>query len=467
MKLIFEPSVPVKVEKMKQRVRWMHPTIKNRGIDQTSLVLDDANSESPEFSFMVIGDTGTKSDRRHHPQRQVAQMMLAHGDNCRFVLHTGDVIYVVGSREYYPANFIDPYREFLVGGDRPQDIDYDQMLFKLPILPVLGNHDYYHVPLLYRLFAGVTLPLRKRLNYRDSEIGWYSSDQGDTFARAFLDYLAEVSPEKLAAYLDEHYVGKSDDRRCLRYQPSKFTRLPNRYYSFRYGGIDFFALDSNTFNVPSPLGSGKWVKDFDQDEFLQTCNLDFEQLDWLRTRLIASWQNSQVRGRVMFFHHPPYVTEVTKCYLRETLAVRHHLRWVLESVAKTLGDLTKGRSLVDLIFNGHAHCLEYLRTVDTGYADSHINYIISGGSGHALRYQWREGREIRENFPDFHSSSSRQVAESMLYVGRTDEGQDNLPYSCVRIDVQSGSPVKFKVIPLVTEQVDGKWCDRQLEAFVI
>ena len=37
---------------------------------------------------------------------------------------------------------------------------------------------------------------------------------------------------------------------CLNYQSGKFTRLPNRYYTFHYGGIDFFALDSNTFNQP-------------------------------------------------------------------------------------------------------------------------------------------------------------------------------------------------------------------------
>jgi hypothetical protein len=36
-----------------------------------------------------------------------------------------------------------------------------------------------------------------------------------------------------------------------------FTRLPNRYYTFRCGGIDFFALDTNTFNAPSPLPSTK------------------------------------------------------------------------------------------------------------------------------------------------------------------------------------------------------------------
>ncbi|MBA4448756.1 metallophosphoesterase, partial [Cylindrospermopsis raciborskii CS-506_D] len=101
---------------------------------------------------------------------------------------------------------------------------------------------------------------------------------------------------------------------------------------------------------------------------------DFEQLEWLRDRLIASWQDLNVRGRVLFFHHPPYVTEATKWQQGQTLAVRHRLREVLEQVRVALGnmgrEITGGRPLVDLVFNGHAHCLEFLKTTDTGYGDS-------------------------------------------------------------------------------------------------
>jgi predicted phosphodiesterase len=522
MRLISEPSVPVKIQKMKQRVRWMHPSIKEREIDQTCMILDDGREESPDFSFMVMGDTGTKSHYSHHPQRQVAEMMLNHSDDCRFVLHTGDVIYVVGSREYYPANFIEPYREFLVGGENPKNIAYDQMVFKLPILPVLGNHDYYDVPLLYRLITGLTLPLRRMLRYRDIEIGWHGSNQGDAYTRAFIDYLAALSPTDLEHHLDAHYTAKSDTGRCLHYQPGNFTRLPNRYYTFRYGGIDFFALDSNTFNTPEPLPENQAgdiyrlelqerCQKIDQEELqilaefdklnpenpteaeqladlsgkLDQINevkidiekqleshtiadVDFEQLDWLRSRLIESWHNSEVRGRVIFLHHPPYVTEATKWNQGQTLAVRHRLRGVFEQVAATLGNITQERPIVDVIFSGHAHCLEYLRTVNTGYADSHINYIVSGGSGRRPRRQREEGTELMETFTNEASNSTRKVADSLLYVGRSGYGyQRRKPYSCVRVDVKAGFPAKFMVTPLVTELVEGKWCDRSLEPIVI
>ncbi|BAY29164.1 metallophosphoesterase [Nostoc carneum NIES-2107] len=523
MRLISEPPIPVKIQKMQERVRWLHPQIVQRGIDQTSMVVDDNQNENPEFSFMVIGDSGTKSHFGYHPQRQVAELMLAHKDDCRFVLHTGDVIYVVGSHEYYPTNFIEPYREFLVGGENPEKIAYDRMVFNLPFLPVLGNHDYYDVPLMYRLLTGSTLRLRRMLRYKDFEIGWHGSNQGDAFSRAFLDYLAAVaSPEELTQHLDSHYTAKTDNGRCLRYQPGVFTRIPNRYYTYRYGGIDFFALDSNTFNEPSPLPPTqegelyrrelqKRRQQIDQEEVqilemsdrlnpdnpeeaeqlddlsakLDQINevkidiekqlsshsapkIDFEQLDWLRSRLIESWNNPEVRGRIIYLHHPPYVTEATKWHQAQTLAVRHRLRWVFEQVAQSLGSLVKERPLVDLILSGHAHCLEYLRTVDTGYADSHINYIISGGSGRRPRRQRSEGTELEETFTDSCGSSTRKVADSLLYVGRTGySSQKRLPYSCVRIDVHNGTPLKFTVKPLVAERVGDYWFNSQFDPFVI
>lgn len=523
MKLITEPSISEKIHKMKQRVRWHHPQIVSQGIDQTSMVIDDGKEDNPEFSFMVIGDTGTTSHYGYHPQRKVAELMLPHKDQCSFVLHTGDVIYRVGSHEYYGKNFIQPYREFLKGGDKPENIPYDRMVFNLPFLPVLGNHDYYDVPLMYRLFTGSTRPLRRFLRYKDIEIGWHGSNQGDAYARAFLDYIVAIaSPKELQSHLDQHYTAIIDEGRCLRYQPGHFTRLPNRYYTFRYGGIDFFALDSNTLNTPSPLPEtpeGEMNRrelqqrrqkiDQEEVEILATCDqlnpekpadaeqldylkakldqinevkidiekqlasnttdiIDFEQLNWLKSRLIESWNTSEVRGRIIFFHHPPYVTEATKWNQAQTLAVRHRLRWVFEQVAETLGSQMKERSIVDLIFNGHAHCLEHIRTGDTGYADSHINYIISGGSGHYPRRQRREGNELIETFTELPGHPQKKVAESLLFVGRNGKKpHKHLPYSCVKIDVQAGTPPKFIVTPLIADRIGEEWQTPQLQPFVI
>ncbi|MBF2015286.1 MAG: metallophosphoesterase [Rivularia sp. T60_A2020_040] len=531
MDLILEPTIPVKIEKMKQRVQWQHQSIVQRGIDQTSMVIDDGKEDSEEFSFMVIGDSGTTCQDGHHPQREIAKLMLQHRDECRFVLHTGDVIYTVGSREYYPSNFIEPYREFLRGGENPQNITYDNMVFDTPILTTLGNHDYYDVPLMYRVMMGPTLQLRRLLRYKDIEIGWHGSEQGDAYAKAFLDYLARFNQQqKLELHLDKHYTAKTNNGRCLRYQPGHFTRLPNRYYTFRYGGIDFFALDSNTINEPSPIPEtpqGDMRRkalierrdeidvqeqqilaeydqlDLDNPEDAQKSdaleailsqinevkvdiekqlashdpNVDFEQLEWLKQRLIESWNNSEVRARIVYFHHPPYVTEASKWYQAQTLAVRRRLRWVFDQVAQSIGnlngDMSKAsdgayRPIVDLILNGHAHCLEHLYTTDTGQADSHINCIISGGSGHYPRRQRKTGPELMETFDYIPGSPIRKVADSLLFIGHKGyESLERYAYSGIRIDVKAGNPVKFVVKPFVAERFGHQWNYPDIDPFVI
>ncbi|MEQ9670587.1 metallophosphoesterase family protein [Coleofasciculus sp. G2-EDA-02] len=524
MQFVSDPPIAEKIQQMKQRVSWQDPLIVERDIDQTRLVLDDDRPDHPEFSFLVVGDTGFGSHKQHDPQRKIVEMMLNHRDDCRFVLHTGDVVYQVGSSEYYPQNFIKPYREFLVDGDSHHKISYDQMVFNLPLLTIPGNHDYYDLPFVYGVMAQVTWPLRHLLKTKlDLNVGWHGSHKGKAYTKAFLDYLKPLKQwGQLENHLDQHYTAKTDTGRCLRYQPGEFTRLPNRYYTFRSGGIDFFALDSNTFNSPAPIPATPEGEAFrrlleqrrdeleaekmqlmetaatldadnpEEAEQLDDLNvkleqidelsldinkqlasdeettIDFEQLDWLRQRLTKSWQNQEVRGRVIYLHHPPYVTEATKWQQAQTWAVRRRLRQVLDAVTTEVGDLAQGRPLVDLVLTGHAHCLEYIETVDTGHADSHIPWIICGGSGHSLRRQRKEGSEIMESVGFINNNPSRMVARSRLYVGRHGHGSKKQRlYSFLRIDVLEGDPPKFRVQPFIAERCHRTWDNYAKEAFVI
>jgi hypothetical protein len=520
LKLVSDPAIAKKIRKMQQRVKWQDPLIVERRIDQTKLVLEDGHADNPEFSFLVIGDSGSGTHKGHNPQRQVAELMLPHHHECRFMLHTGDVIYLVGSKEYYQHNFIQPYREFLLGGEQPKKIAYDKMIFNLPILPVPGNHDYYDLPLLFGVVSATTLPIRRLLRSRlDLDVGLYGSGTGDAYARAFIDYLCAFQfSGDLARHLDQHYTIKTNTGRCLSYQPGQFTRLPNRYYTFRYGGIDFFALDSNTFNDPPPLPKTQKgdrdrillekrrahfelekqqimgdsailnpsnsqdaeqlddlqvkltqieeiIVDIDKQLFSNHTTLtDIEQLDWLKQRLIESWNTKEVRGRIIYFHHPPYVTEATKWQQGQTLAIRSRLREVFNGVAEQIGSLNAGRPLVDLVINGHAHCLEYLQTGDTGHADSHIPWIVCGGSGFSLRRQREEGPDLMEIMED----GEKLVARSHLFLGRSGKGSHkHRPYSCLRIDVTGDGQPKFIVRPLVAEWYQRQWCDRQIQPFEI
>ncbi|WP_016871554.1 hypothetical protein [Fischerella thermalis] len=61
MKFVSEPAIADKIRKMNQRVKWQDPLVVQRGIDQTRLMLDDGRDEESEFSFLVVGDSGTGS----------------------------------------------------------------------------------------------------------------------------------------------------------------------------------------------------------------------------------------------------------------------------------------------------------------------------------------------------------------------------------------------------------------------
>ncbi|MEL6927474.1 MAG: metallophosphoesterase [Cyanobacteria bacterium J06600_6] len=518
MKFVTDPDISAKIARMKRRVCWQESSISDSAIDQTKLVVDEADTDNPNFSFLVIGDSGCGSHLKYQPQRQIAEMMLQQEDS-RFTIHTGDVVYQVGSSEYYQQNFIEPYREFLVGGEKPQQLEYNRLTFKAPFFLTPGNHDYYDLPLIYGILAQATwLPRRLLRRHIDIDVGWHGSDCGDAYARAFLDYLLEKKgTERLKKHLELHYTAEHSGDRCLNYQPGKFTRLPNRYYTFRYGGVDFFALDSNTFNQPEVIPNteegettrakllqrqrqliqreqsiqaalelldgenpeeaeliddyyaklehiAESQRDIEKQLNQEVQAIDWEQLAWFKNSLVSSWQDENVRGRVVFFHHPPYVTEKTKWFQGQTLAVRDRLRQVFDDVVQELGSLPRDRSVVDLVLSGHAHCFEHLQTKDTGFADSYINWIVCGGSGHSLRRQRREGTVLYQDA----DLESEPIGQSRLYVGRSGKRQSHKrPYSFLRIDVQAGEKPQFRVNPYVAEWHQRQWHEYAIAPFVI
>jgi hypothetical protein len=496
--LASDAGIATKVRRMAERVRWGHPAIASRGIDPCRLAIE-GDPQSPEaFAFLVLGDSGTGLHRRDSPQRRVAEQLLAHGGDARFLLHSGDVVYQVGSSEQYPDNFIRPYREWIVGGETWRKLRYDQLVFRVPFLPVPGNHDYYDLPVPLGLLAGLTAAPRRLLrSWLDLDVGWHGSFVGRGWARAFLDVLADVPEAQLDAHLARTRTATVDGSACLLYRPGHFTRLPHRHYTFRWAGVDVFALDSNTFNQPPRAASGdgrlsrrrqrliaeraallrslgpitadedarddraamaeqldEQIRDIDKQLASGPQVVDEDQLEWFAQALISSWRNPAVRGRLLVLHHPPYVTEVSKWDQGQTLAVRTQLRRVLDRVAACLGNLPAGRPLLDLAFSGHAHCLELLRTGDTGHGDSGIPWAICGGSGYSLRRQRPEGPELREG----PSGADRVVARSRLFLGRSGRGANlRRAYSALRVDVAAGSPLRLTLTPLVAEKAEGQW----------
>ena len=499
---------------MAARVRWSHPELIRQGIDQTRLVIDRGNDNpgiNDAFHFLVLGDSGTGRHRFQSPPRRIAERLLPHKANAAFLLHTGDVVYLVGALDQYRANFLRPYREWLHHGKAWKSMRPEGLIFNQPFLPVPGNHDYYDLSLPIALLAGLTLPLRRYLQWFDDiDAGWRGSRQGEAYARVFLDVLNQIPPARLTAHLNLHYNAVWDGHRCLRYRPGVNTRLPNRYFRFRHAGVDVFAIDSNTLITPKKtttkrrnlrgdlrileerqtliyktLASSSLDEDhrdelFDELETLQEecfdlqrqinqikqgVMVDHEQLEWLKEGLIASHRDPSVRGRILTMHHPAYVTEKTKCNQADTHAIRRQLRDVFDAVVRALGEELGSDKPVDLVLSGHAHCLEVLRTHDTGHADSHLNWVICGGSGYGLRDQRREGAELIE---DQAEGDAKVVATSKMFVGRNwpaAEGRNG--YSGLRVDIAEGRPLSIRLTPMVSCRDSNGWLDADPEPITL
>ena len=501
MNLASDPPIERKIMRMADRVRWQHQAVRAKNIDQTRLVIEQPERDSAKdaaFHFLVLGDSGTGRHRRHSPPRHIAERLLPHKDKAAFLLHTGDVVYLVGAAAQYRNNFIRPYREWLTSGENWEDISPQKLLFNQPFLPVLGNHDYYDLAPIMSAVAGLTLPLRRHLQwFHDVDTGWLGSDQGGCFAHAFMDVLSDVHSNQLDEYLDRHYRAEWDGYRCLQYRPNIHSRIPNRYYRFRHAGVDVFALDSNT--LIAPVGSQddraqlrQQLKSLDEEqtrcltalsmkardehqrdglmddlETLQEERLDLqrrlqnhtavdgEQLNWLRDGLIASHRDSRARGRILTLHHPPYVTERTKWCQADTLAIRQRLRNVLDDVNSALGSQSRNQRAVDLVLSGHAHCLEVLRTHDTGHGDSFTNWVICGGSGYSLRDQRGQGPNLIESR---NNGEKRLIASSDLYVGRSwADCNGGKAYSALRVDIDEGSPLRIRLTPLISNREENGW----------
>ena len=138
-------------------------------------------------------------------------------------------------------------------------------------------------------------------------------------------------------------LGNHDDPAQRYYKP--FNMDGKRYYSFRKGDAEFFALDS-TYMAPA-------------------------QVDWLKDAL----SKSDAKWKIPFFHHPLYSSgqkhgsEVDLRQLVEPLFVEHG---------------------VDVVFSGHEHFYERMKP------QKGIYYFTEGGSAKLREGNIRVGSALTE-----------------------------------------------------------------------
>jgi hypothetical protein len=224
---------------------------------QHELLIEKASATESQWCFVALGDTGDSDRFGAHvsPQSAVATCLaqdcglLPSQTNAgapslpvpaQMVLHTGDINYLTGEERLYDINFIDPYRAF-----QTPESHFHDLVFRLPFLPVPGNHDYYdlHGWVSKFLTLGSWMGFSKVLThffYRmNLSVPLGGSDAGAAYMKAFVES-APDSPQPLP------------------YRPGEQTKLPNRYYQFRQNNVHCFALDSNTLDAPPPGTHDVW-----------------------------------------------------------------------------------------------------------------------------------------------------------------------------------------------------------------
>lgn len=172
-------------------------------------------------------------------------------------------------------------------------------------------------------------------------------------------------------------LGNHDHSDEIYYKP--FNMNGRRYYNFRSGNAEFFALDSSYMDPP--------------------------QLDWLRQQL----SGSSAAWKICFFHHPLYTH------------ARFHgedvdLRSQLEPIFQQYG--------VKVVLAGHQHVYERLKP------QKGITYFVLGNSGQVRHHDLAPSAETAKGFDTDQAFMLVEIAGSECHfqtVSRADhivdEGQ--------------------------------------------
>jgi predicted phosphodiesterase len=170
-------------------------------------------------------------------------------------------------------------------------------------------------------------------------------------------------------------LGNHDNPNQRFYAP--FNMSGKRYYSFKKGNVEFFALDSNYMNP--------------------------EQLDWVKketARSGADW-------KICFFHHPLYSDG-------KMHGPDKDLRAHLEPILRENG--------VNVVFSGHEHVYERLKP------QNGIYYFIVGSSAKLVAHDFRPSPEMVKGFDADRTFMLVEIAGDRLYfqtISRAGETVDS------------------------------------------
>ena len=199
----------------------------------------------------------------------------------------------------------------------------------------------------------------------------YGSQTAEDYRRKF----EEPYQALLSAGVEFHAaLGNHDNPNQRFYKP--FHMDGKRYYSFKKGDAEFFALDSNY--------------------------MDAAQLQWFQKEL----EGSNSKWKICYFHHPLY--SHTRDHGADT-----DLRKLIEPLMDKYG--------VELVLAGHEHSYQRMRP------QKGITYITLGNSGQLRPHNLKASADIEKGFESDNAFGLFEIAGDELYfqiVSRTGETVD-------------------------------------------
>jgi hypothetical protein len=200
----------------------------------------------------------------------------------------------------------------------------------------------------------------------------YGGESAADFKKKFEDPYAPLLGAGVKFYAS---LGNHDNPNQRFYKP--YNMNEKRYYNFKNGNVEFFALDSNY--------------------------MDGAQLDWLTQAL----KGSTADWKICFFHHPLYSDG--KFHGPDT-----DLRARLEPIFTASG--------VNVVFTGHEHFYERVRP------QKGIYYFIEGSSGELRPHDLKSSGDIDKGFDTDRAFMVVEVSGDQMFfqtISRTGETVDS------------------------------------------
>ena len=214
-----------------------------------------------------------------------------------------------------------------------------------------------------------TMPFAFVLMLGDNIYGGHSAAD---FKKKFADPYRDLMGNDVKFYA---CLGNHDSPEERLYEP--FSMGGKRYYSFRKGAVEFFALDSSY--------------------------MDPAQLDWLKQQL----GNSSAPWKICFFHHPLYSDGR---FHGPDLDLRHRLEPIFHQYS------------VDVVFSGHEHVYERIKP------QNGIYYFVLGNSGELRPHNLKPSPQTEKGFDTDRSFAMFEIGGDQMYfetMSRTGEVVDS------------------------------------------